>query len=163
MTPAGIEPTTFRFVAQHLNHCATTKLYSHSTVFRKKIVASQWLFIVTKIDTVSLQLPLLRITGSKPCKWDLMNRITSFLWKKLSVVLLALLLNVNPYHQNKPEVNWWITTNQMLLIILLYFLQVQHVSGTTMPIIRSSRKDRSCYSLQPGHYSSLTASSFQPT
>jgi len=24
MTPAGIEPTTFRFVAQHLNHCATT-------------------------------------------------------------------------------------------------------------------------------------------
>ena len=24
MTPAGIEPATFRFVAQHLNHCATT-------------------------------------------------------------------------------------------------------------------------------------------
>jgi len=23
MTPSGIEPTTFRFVAQHLNHCAT--------------------------------------------------------------------------------------------------------------------------------------------
>ena len=23
MTPAGIEPETFRFVAQHLNHCAT--------------------------------------------------------------------------------------------------------------------------------------------
>jgi hypothetical protein len=23
MTPPGIEPTTFRFVAQHLNHCAT--------------------------------------------------------------------------------------------------------------------------------------------
>ena len=23
LTPAGIEPTTFRFVAQHLNHCAT--------------------------------------------------------------------------------------------------------------------------------------------
>ena len=22
MTPAGIEPATFRFVAQHLNHCA---------------------------------------------------------------------------------------------------------------------------------------------
>ena len=25
MTPSGIEPATFRFVAQHLNHCATTK------------------------------------------------------------------------------------------------------------------------------------------
>jgi len=24
MTPAGIEPATFRFVAQHLNHCATS-------------------------------------------------------------------------------------------------------------------------------------------
>ena len=23
MTPAGIEPATLRFVAQHLNHCAT--------------------------------------------------------------------------------------------------------------------------------------------
>jgi hypothetical protein len=23
MTPAGIEPVTFRFVAKHLNHCAT--------------------------------------------------------------------------------------------------------------------------------------------
>ena len=23
LTPAGIEPVTFRFVAQHLNHCAT--------------------------------------------------------------------------------------------------------------------------------------------
>ena len=26
MTPAGIEPATFRFVAQHLNHCATAIL-----------------------------------------------------------------------------------------------------------------------------------------
>jgi len=25
MTPAGIEPATFRFVAQHLNHCATAE------------------------------------------------------------------------------------------------------------------------------------------
>ena len=23
LTPAGIEPATFQFVAQHLNHCAT--------------------------------------------------------------------------------------------------------------------------------------------
>jgi len=24
LTPAGIEPASFRFIAQHLNHCATT-------------------------------------------------------------------------------------------------------------------------------------------
>jgi len=28
MTPAGIEPATFRFVAQNLNHCATAVPYS---------------------------------------------------------------------------------------------------------------------------------------
>ena len=27
LTPAGIEPATFRFVAQHLNHCATAVPY----------------------------------------------------------------------------------------------------------------------------------------
>ena len=26
MTPTGIEPATFRFVAQHLNHCTTARL-----------------------------------------------------------------------------------------------------------------------------------------
>ena len=35
MTPAGIEPATFRFVAQHLNHCAThahTFVYIHTCI-----------------------------------------------------------------------------------------------------------------------------------
>ena len=26
LTPAGIEPETFHFVAQHLNHCATAEM-----------------------------------------------------------------------------------------------------------------------------------------
>jgi len=29
MTPAGIEPATFRFVTQHTNHCATALLIVH--------------------------------------------------------------------------------------------------------------------------------------
>jgi len=33
LTPAGIEPATFRFVAQHLNHCAT------ATDMGEKIIA----------------------------------------------------------------------------------------------------------------------------
>ena len=28
LTPAGIEPVTFRFVAQHLNHCAAAVSFS---------------------------------------------------------------------------------------------------------------------------------------
>jgi len=39
----------------------------------------------------------------------------------------------------------------MPLIILLYFLYAQHVSGITMPI------------MQPGRYSSLKAPNLQPT
>jgi len=27
MTPAGIEPATFRFITQHLNHCAAVIVY----------------------------------------------------------------------------------------------------------------------------------------
>jgi len=27
LTPAGIEPATFQFVAQHFNHCATAVMY----------------------------------------------------------------------------------------------------------------------------------------
>jgi len=37
MTPAGIEPATFRFVAQHINHCATAALLD---IFEEKVVAS---------------------------------------------------------------------------------------------------------------------------
>jgi len=36
LTPAAIEPATFRFVAQHLNHCATAvpSLYVRTYNFR---------------------------------------------------------------------------------------------------------------------------------
>jgi len=32
MAPSGIEPATFRFVAQHLNHCATAGLLPTSVL-----------------------------------------------------------------------------------------------------------------------------------
>ena len=32
MTPAGIEPATFRIVAQHLNHCATAVPYKNAGI-----------------------------------------------------------------------------------------------------------------------------------
>ena len=33
MTPSGIEPATFRFVAQHFNHCATVVPTTRCSVF----------------------------------------------------------------------------------------------------------------------------------
>ena len=40
LTPAGIEPATYRFVAQHFNHCAaavpTEKMWSYEFIYRKK-------------------------------------------------------------------------------------------------------------------------------
>jgi len=32
LTPAGIEPPTFQFVAQHINHCATVVPWKSRTV-----------------------------------------------------------------------------------------------------------------------------------
>ena len=39
MTPSGIEPETFRFVAQHRNHCATaiTNLTNQNKNYRNKL------------------------------------------------------------------------------------------------------------------------------
>ena len=33
LTPAGIEPATFLFVAQHLNHCATAVPYIYIYIY----------------------------------------------------------------------------------------------------------------------------------
>ena len=40
LTPVGIEPAIFRFVAQHLNHCATTVPISLQIVRLKPTVKS---------------------------------------------------------------------------------------------------------------------------
>jgi len=41
ITPAGIEPATFRFVAQHLNHCATAVPETWSAC---RIISYMWHF-----------------------------------------------------------------------------------------------------------------------
>jgi len=40
LTPAGIEPATYRFVAQHLNHCATAVPNISFECVLKKVQAS---------------------------------------------------------------------------------------------------------------------------
>ena len=49
MTPSGIEPATFRFVAQHLNNCATAVPNNNSNndilviIMKKELVCEQTL------------------------------------------------------------------------------------------------------------------------
>jgi len=57
LTPAGIEPATFRFVTQHLNHCATAvpstnevKKYIHHTRNRVR----GWFVVYLLSVTVSM-------------------------------------------------------------------------------------------------------------
>jgi len=47
MTPSGIKPATFRFVAQHLNHCATATTNLRSVILQNSedliyTVAEAW-------------------------------------------------------------------------------------------------------------------------
>jgi len=42
LTPSGIEPATYRFVAQHLNHCATAVPSEISTKHKTQSVGRMW-------------------------------------------------------------------------------------------------------------------------
>jgi len=53
MTPSGIEPATFRFVAQRHNHCATAVHTSFSIV--PLILRTNWIEITLRKETQSLQ------------------------------------------------------------------------------------------------------------
>jgi len=80
MTPCGIEPATFRFVAQHLNHCATAVPIYNITVLIYRCVLTEnntlykfyknsltWSF--TKIRSMVLDF-FYTETDSKPhCYW----------------------------------------------------------------------------------------------
>ena len=52
LTPAGIEPATFRFVAQHLNHYAT--VVPKLTPYKLKFIL-KYTIIVNKIYTTDIK------------------------------------------------------------------------------------------------------------
>jgi hypothetical protein len=58
MTQSGIEPATFRFVAQYLNHCATisgphSSIYISKILLRRQIAELKYLCIVSKHCTTN--------------------------------------------------------------------------------------------------------------
>jgi hypothetical protein len=52
MTPSGIEPATFRFVAQNLNHCATAPPFTD--------------YIMSEVETTFLLVRHLRVDAGRP-------------------------------------------------------------------------------------------------
>ena len=56
VTPAGIEPATFRFVAQHLNHCATAVPLTCSNIvcnsFWKNMPRLPWLLLLQNLPKI---------------------------------------------------------------------------------------------------------------
>ena len=56
LTPAGIEPATFRFVAQHLNHCATAVPTLHEDLCK---------FIVSILILGRMRMFQTRVVGEK--------------------------------------------------------------------------------------------------
>jgi hypothetical protein len=93
MTPSGIEPTTFRFLAQYLNHCATTVPFVNllqqwfSGRFTSRPTTVQC-FSLIKICRPSH--PRFHVQGSFYFRDNLPNRPTDFIqhgclndWQKL--------------------------------------------------------------------------------
>ena len=64
MTPSGIEPATFRFVTQHLNHCATAVLLLFDC------------FNLTIVSSTYFEHPILHL--QKTCMWSFMAFLSRF-------------------------------------------------------------------------------------
>jgi hypothetical protein len=56
MTPSGIEPATFRFVAQHLNHCATAVPFKkkYSYIAKKHLIYDKDLRLILRRDIIAI-------------------------------------------------------------------------------------------------------------
>ena len=82
MTPSGIEPATFRFVAQRLNHCATAV----PSIFPRP---SHYIYVVSIIVTITIAENPSRILGSSLLVAWLYSQISSDWNYELSFLITA--------------------------------------------------------------------------
>jgi len=68
LTPAGIEQSTFRFVAQHLNHCATNLIGTKIIVLRELMPC---IVVVVVVDTICKEPTVLFVdVRVLPWRWN---------------------------------------------------------------------------------------------
>ena len=83
MTPSGIEPTIFRFVAQHFNHCATVRSPEKSNKHINKICAPSWFYLqdsCTQFDENSADvLTVIAFAVSAADDWQYQNTAGYFI------------------------------------------------------------------------------------
>jgi len=60
MTPAVIEPTTFRFVAQHLNHCATAQEIVVPYKVNKCTIEVSEMYLLYTLYAISINISILQ-------------------------------------------------------------------------------------------------------
>ena len=84
MTPAWIEPATFRFVAQHLNHCATAvpKKHVETDKYTKKNCAPSWVYVQYYMSSSHC----LRTVFVEECWW---NMLETTVWTMLLILPVA--------------------------------------------------------------------------
>jgi len=73
MTPAEVDSATFRFVAQHLNHCVTAVMYLYGL----------WMFLQTVNEILFVPQLYSILTG-----WHIMAMTNKFSTGKINVELL---------------------------------------------------------------------------
>ena len=126
MTPAGIETATFRFVAQHLNNCATAVP-----------LKSGW---IRKLTHSMCQRPSWEgdiSTASEEISSMLWHPKADYLVQKVPP-LVPILRQINSAQDPILLVDKW-KTNLMSLAILFHLLCAQHVSDINISIFRSLR------------------------
>ena len=69
MTPSGIEPATFRFVAQHLNHCATAVPYCNKKEAEMFLLTSKEIVLVEINREVKVNFTLEQATKTHRGEW----------------------------------------------------------------------------------------------
>ena len=113
MTPAGIEPATFWFVAQHLNHCATAVLipcydsqiyWCHTACVFTLVCDNLNVFLSqahTKMKDCSNICLMIRFgAGWRWARYELLYRnIMIMFWRKCSYVMKILMWSAWPGHE----------------------------------------------------------------